>query len=122
MAHRVAIVGAGYTGLWTAYYLKLAEPSLDIAVLEARFAGAWAAGAAFVAGTGAQAVVVGHDMRASSPGMARAFADGVLAARMVDRVYDSCFGGARLPTSGCDGASTWCSSGRACARVCVCEA
>jgi 2-polyprenyl-6-methoxyphenol hydroxylase-like FAD-dependent oxidoreductase len=26
----VAIVGAGYTGLWTAYYLKRAEPSLRI--------------------------------------------------------------------------------------------
>ncbi len=24
----VAIVGAGYTGLWTAYYLKKADPSL----------------------------------------------------------------------------------------------
>ena len=24
----VAIVGAGYTGLWTAYYLKLADPAL----------------------------------------------------------------------------------------------
>ena len=35
----VCIVGAGYTGLWTAYYLKRADPSLRIAVLEARFAG-----------------------------------------------------------------------------------
>lgn len=40
----VAIVGAGYTGLWTAYYLKKAEPSLRIAVLEARFAGFGASG------------------------------------------------------------------------------
>ena len=32
----VAIVGAGYTGLWTAYYLAAADPSLRIAVLEAR--------------------------------------------------------------------------------------
>ena len=31
----VVIVGAGYTGLWTAYYLKKAAPFLDIVVLEA---------------------------------------------------------------------------------------
>jgi glycine/D-amino acid oxidase-like deaminating enzyme len=28
----VAIVGAGYTGLWSAYYLKRADPSLRIVV------------------------------------------------------------------------------------------
>src|SRR3569623_3653704 len=40
----VCIVGAGYTGLWTAYYLKKADPSLRIAMLEARFAGFGASG------------------------------------------------------------------------------
>ena len=40
----IAIVGAGYTGLWTAYYLKKADPSLRITVLEARFAGFGASG------------------------------------------------------------------------------
>ncbi len=30
----VAIVGGGYTGLWTAYYLKRADPTLRICVLE----------------------------------------------------------------------------------------
>ncbi|MBV1778144.1 FAD-binding oxidoreductase [Paeniglutamicibacter sp. ABSL32-1] len=40
----VAIVGAGYTGLWTAYYLAKADPALRIAVLEARFAGFGASG------------------------------------------------------------------------------
>ncbi|HTZ86194.1 MAG TPA: FAD-binding oxidoreductase [Solirubrobacteraceae bacterium] len=35
----VAIVGAGYTGLWTAYYLKRARPSLEVVVLEAEHAG-----------------------------------------------------------------------------------
>src|SRR5438874_4055332 len=35
----VAIVGAGYTGLWSAYYLKRARPSLRIVVLEREFAG-----------------------------------------------------------------------------------
>lgn len=40
----VAIVGAGYTGLWTAYYLKKASPSLHIALIERRFAGFGASG------------------------------------------------------------------------------
>jgi glycine/D-amino acid oxidase-like deaminating enzyme len=40
----VAIVGAGYTGLWTAYYLKRAEPSLRVLVLEREHAGFGASG------------------------------------------------------------------------------
>ncbi|WP_329111114.1 FAD-binding oxidoreductase [Micromonospora sp. NBC_01699] len=40
----VAIVGAGYTGLWTAYYLAVADPSLRIAVLEKEIAGYGASG------------------------------------------------------------------------------
>ncbi|GAA5202446.1 FAD-binding oxidoreductase [Microbacterium jejuense] len=40
----VAIVGAGYTGLWTAYHLKRAQPDLRIVVLEQRFAGFGASG------------------------------------------------------------------------------
>jgi glycine/D-amino acid oxidase-like deaminating enzyme len=40
----IAIVGAGYTGLWTAYYLAAADPSLRIAVLEAEYAGFGASG------------------------------------------------------------------------------
>lgn len=40
----VAIVGAGYTGLWTAYYLKRAQPDLRVVVLEQRFAGFGASG------------------------------------------------------------------------------
>src|SRR2546430_11200053 len=40
----VAIVGAGYTGLWTAYYLKRAQPSLRVAVLEGERAGFGASG------------------------------------------------------------------------------
>ena len=35
----VAIVGGGYTGLWTALALKEREPGLDVAVLEAEFCG-----------------------------------------------------------------------------------
>lgn len=40
----VAVIGAGYTGLWTAYYLKKADPSLRIVVLEKEFAGFGASG------------------------------------------------------------------------------
>lgn len=40
----VAIVGAGFTGLWTAYYLAEADPSLRIVVLEAETAGFGASG------------------------------------------------------------------------------
>src|ERR1700741_1426891 len=40
----VCIVGAGYTGLWTAYYLNRADPALRIVVLEANFAGYGASG------------------------------------------------------------------------------
>ena len=38
------MVGAGYTGLWTAYYLAEARPDLRIAVLEAEVAGYGASG------------------------------------------------------------------------------
>ncbi|MEU3296072.1 FAD-dependent oxidoreductase [Streptomyces longwoodensis] len=40
----VAIVGGGYTGLWTAYYLKKADPSLRVTVLERSFCGYGASG------------------------------------------------------------------------------
>jgi glycine/D-amino acid oxidase-like deaminating enzyme len=40
----VAIVGGGYTGLWTAYYLKTLQPDARVAVLEQRFAGFGASG------------------------------------------------------------------------------
>jgi glycine/D-amino acid oxidase-like deaminating enzyme len=40
----VAIVGAGYAGLWTAYYLKQLDPAMDVAVIEAEIAGRGAAG------------------------------------------------------------------------------
>jgi len=40
----VCIVGAGFTGLWTAYYLKQAQPDLRIIVLEREFAGFGASG------------------------------------------------------------------------------
>ena len=40
----VAIVGAGYTGLWTAHYLSKADPKLRIVVLEQAVAGFGASG------------------------------------------------------------------------------
>jgi glycine/D-amino acid oxidase-like deaminating enzyme len=40
----VAIVGAGFSGLWTAYYLARLRPELRIAVLEAEIAGFGASG------------------------------------------------------------------------------
>jgi glycine/D-amino acid oxidase-like deaminating enzyme len=40
----VAIVGGGFTGLWTAYYLARRDPSLRIVVLEREFAGFGASG------------------------------------------------------------------------------
>ena len=40
----VAIIGAGYTGLWTAYYLKQQAPQLRVTILEAETAGFGASG------------------------------------------------------------------------------
>jgi glycine/D-amino acid oxidase-like deaminating enzyme len=40
----VAVVGAGYTGLWTAYYLLRADPSLRVTLVEAETAGFGASG------------------------------------------------------------------------------
>jgi len=40
----VAVVGAGYTGLWTAYHLVAADPSIRVAVIEKEVAGFGASG------------------------------------------------------------------------------
>ena len=40
----VAIIGAGYTGLATAYHLKAADPSLNVAILESETVGFGASG------------------------------------------------------------------------------
>ncbi len=40
----VVVVGAGFTGLWTAYYLLRADPALRVAVLEREIAGFGASG------------------------------------------------------------------------------
>ncbi len=40
----VVIVGAGFTGLWTAYELLVRDPSLDVVIIEAEIAGFGASG------------------------------------------------------------------------------
>ncbi|GIG38452.1 NAD(P)/FAD-dependent oxidoreductase [Cellulomonas phragmiteti] len=40
----VVVVGGGFTGLWTAYYLLEADPSLDVLVLDAHVVGFGASG------------------------------------------------------------------------------
>jgi glycine/D-amino acid oxidase-like deaminating enzyme len=40
----VCIVGGGFTGLWSAYELCRADPSLEVVVLEGRYAGFGASG------------------------------------------------------------------------------
>lgn len=40
----VVIVGAGYTGLWTAYYLLTTSPGIRVTVVEAQYAGFGASG------------------------------------------------------------------------------
>ena len=42
----VAIIGAGYTGLWTAYYLLKKSPNIKVAILESNVAGCGAVGRA----------------------------------------------------------------------------
>ena len=69
----VAVVGAGFTGLWTAYALTLRDPSLRIAVVEAETAGYGASGrnGGFVsAGIAGEAHV--YSRRDGPPGVVRA--------------------------------------------------
>lgn len=40
----VCIIGAGYSGLWSAYYLKQANPALNVLICEKEFAGFGASG------------------------------------------------------------------------------
>ena len=40
----VVVIGAGFTGLWTAYYLKTLDPSLSVLVVEREFVGFGASG------------------------------------------------------------------------------
>ena len=44
LAVDVVIIGAGFTGLWSAYYLNQAQPDLTIAIVEAKHVGFGASG------------------------------------------------------------------------------
>ncbi|MEA2487813.1 MAG: hypothetical protein QOF16_1467, partial [Actinomycetota bacterium] len=64
----IAVVGAGYTGLWTAYYLLQADPNLNIAIVEQEVTGFGASGrnggwcsALFAPGNDKVAKIYGHD-------------------------------------------------------------
>ena len=77
----MCIVGAGYTGLWTAYYLLRADPSLQVVVLEAEIAGFGASGrnggwCSALFPTTASALARRHG-RAAAIGMRRAMNDTV---------------------------------------------
>ena len=68
----VAVVGAGFTGLWTAYYLLREDPSLRVVVLEAETAGFGASGrnggwcsALFPASLGTMAALPGSSREAA---------------------------------------------------------
>lgn len=63
----VAIVGAGFTGLWTAYYLKRHAPDLDVVVLEANSVGYGASGRN--GGWLANTITGGRNRYATSHGM-----------------------------------------------------
>lgn len=80
----VCIVGAGFTGLWTAYYLLRADPSLAVVVLEANVAGFGASGrnGGWVEGRTAGT----RDFWASLAGRAAAVAQERAAQRAVDEV------------------------------------
>jgi len=77
----VAIVGAGYTGLWTAYYLKRIDPSLEIAIYEAERVGfgasgrngGWCIGLAW----GVEGLLARDETRSRGVGLARALFDTV---------------------------------------------
>jgi glycine/D-amino acid oxidase-like deaminating enzyme len=56
----VAVIGAGYTGMWAAYYLKKAEPALDVQIVEADYAGSGASGH----GDGFVTPTIGHSLAA----------------------------------------------------------
>jgi len=83
----VCIVGAGYTGLWTAYELKRADPSLEVVVVEREVAGFGASGrnGGWVLGE----VSIGSRMRAAATD--DAIEELERAAReTVDEVGDAC--------------------------------
>jgi glycine/D-amino acid oxidase-like deaminating enzyme len=54
----VCVIGGGYTGMWTAHYLKKAEPGIRVAILESDYAGSGASGH----GDGFMTPTIGHNL------------------------------------------------------------
>lgn len=67
----VAVVGAGYTGLWTAWELLRREPSLQVVVLEAEIAGFGASGRNGGWCSSGMGISPGELARRTDPGTAR---------------------------------------------------
>ena len=84
----VCIVGAGFTGLWTAYYLARSQPGLRIAVVEARFAGFGASGRN--GGWLTNSVTGGRERYARSHGRDAAIAQQRALNETVDEVISLC--------------------------------
>lgn len=82
----VAVVGAGFTGLWTAYYLLRADPALRVLVLERETAGFGASGRNGGWCVGDQAAPLGVLERDRGPGSAAAMVREMH--RSVDEVGD----------------------------------
>lgn len=83
----VAIVGAGYTGLWTAHYLAATDPGLRIVVVDAEVAGYGASGrnggwcsALFPASMASLAGLAGRDAALAQHQAMRESVDEVIAA------------------------------------------
>jgi len=81
----VAIIGAGYTGLTSAYFLKEAEPGLRIALLEADVVGSGASGRN--GGFSMTKIGMMHSITALRFGKARAVEAHEYAERAVDLVH-----------------------------------
>ena len=83
----VCVVGAGYTGLWTAYELRRTDPSLEVVVLEREVAGYGASGrnGGWVLGE----ISTGSGLR-SQAGQADVEALQQAARETVDEVGDAC--------------------------------
>jgi glycine/D-amino acid oxidase-like deaminating enzyme len=78
----IAIVGAGYTGLWTAYYLSQLAPTLSIAVFEANTIGFGASGRN---GGWCMGTAMGVDQLLAQPARA---AQGLAVARAMQQTVD----------------------------------
>ncbi|MFA9445018.1 NAD(P)/FAD-dependent oxidoreductase [Egicoccus sp. AB-alg6-2] len=84
----VVVVGGGYTGLWTAWYLLDRDPALDVVVVEAETVGFGASGRNGAWLSPGLGVSPAELARRSSPGIA---ADTIRAMRAtVDEVADVC--------------------------------